>query len=341
MKRSNILIIQLRQIGDVVLTTPILRIIKKAHPDCHITFLTEKPCDQLLSRNPFVDDILINNRKAPWYETVKLGRKLRKKKYDAVLDFMGNPRSAILSFLSGAPKRISYPAKVRGMLYTHNVFPSKEYAVEIKKRLLAPLDIKSGWNTPQLFLSKEEREAGSALRRDLLQDGKCNHTRLITVDPSHRRATRRYPADHYGALCREMAIKLNALPVILWGPGEEDLAEQVVEASIGAAVKAPPTKLREMAALIASADLHVGNCSAPRHMAVAVDTPTFTILGSTSSGWTYPAPEHANISLGLDCQPCNANACDRNMVCLTDLSPEKVFMELRTFAAEKLKWKDA
>lgn len=337
MKRSNFLIIQLRQIGDVVLTTPIPSILKKAMPDCRISFLTEPPSDQLLAQNPFIDELLLNNRKAPWYETLKLGNALRRKKFDVVIDFMGNPRSAILSFLSGAAMRISYPAKGRGILYTHNVFPTKEYAVEIKKRLLGPLGVQSDLNKPQIFLSDEELAQGVALRQKLLNN---ERKRLITVDPSHRRSTRRYPAEHYGALCGKMADNLDALPVVLWGPGEEALAERTVEASGGAAVKAPPTRLREMAALIAAADLHAGNCSAPRHIAVAVDTPTFIILGSTSSGWTHPSPEHEDIALGLDCQPCNANSCEKEMACLTGLSPEKVFNELKTFVMEKLKWKN-
>jgi hypothetical protein len=57
-----------------------------------------------------------------------------------------------------------------------------------------------------------------------------------------------------------------------------------------------------------------GTALRPRHPAVAVGTPTFTILGSTDSGWTYPPAEHTQTALDLECQPCNRNVCERGLV---------------------------
>jgi heptosyltransferase-2/heptosyltransferase-3 len=335
MMADRFLVIQLRQIGDVVLTTPIPHILKETRSTCRVVFLTEKPSDQLLVGNPHIDEIVLNDRKGTWRDTLRLAKVLRSRRFDAVLDCMGNPRSALLAFLSRAPIRISYPAKGRGVLYTHRVAPTREYAVEIKKRLLQPLGVSSARNRPEIFLSEAEREGGHELRGRLLGD--CAG-RLVTVDPSHRRATRRWPAEHYGTLCRRLAEELHSAPVVLWGPGEERDAEAVVASSAGRARKAPATRLREMAALIGAADLHLGNCSAPRHIAVAVGTPTFTILGSTSAGWTYPAPDHTQIALGLPCQPCNRNECDRDYACLRDLPPDRVFAELASWAEKSLGW---
>ena len=332
---KNVLIVQLRQIGDVVLTTPIARILKEELPGCRVSFLTEAPCDQLLRGNPFLDEILLSDRRGGWVETLRLGRRLRKSRFDAILDFMGNPRSAILSFLAGAPTRVSYPAKGRGVLYTHRIRPPHVYAVDFKKGLLQPLGIRSEWNRPEIFLTGEEAEWGHALRRERLGE---RSKRLITVDPSHRRVTRRWPAPHYGALCRRIRDELGALPLVLWGPGEEEVAEEVIAGSGARAVKAPPTTLRQMAALIAASDLHLGNCSAPRHVAVAVGVPSFTILGSTSPGWTHPSAQHSQLALGLECQPCNRGDCPRELACLTGLTPDRVFGELSAWTREALDW---
>lgn len=337
MGSKRFLVIQLRQIGDVILTTPIVRILKEAWPGCRVAFLTERPSDQLLVGNPYLDEVLLNDRKGSWRDTLRLARELRKRRFEGVLDFMGNPRSALLTFLSGTPVRVSYPAKGRGLLYTHRIAPTREYAVEIKKRLLAPLGIESAWNRPEVFLSEEEKRWGAEKRARLLGGA----ARLVTVDPSHRRATRRWPAAHYGQVCRELRVAWDAATAVLWGPGEEADADAVVAASAGAAVKAPPTKLREMAALIAAADLHLGNCSAPRHLAVAVGTPTFTVLGATSAGWTYPSPEHTQTALGLPCQPCNRNECGRDFACLRELAPEAVLDALDGWVATSLGWRPA
>lgn len=332
---ESFLVIQLRQIGDVVLTTPIPHILKEARLGCRVSLLTERPSDQLLQGNPHIDEVLLSDRKGSWLDTLHLALALRRRRFDAVVDCMGNPRSALLAFLSGAPVRISSPQRVRGVLYTHQVPLEGAYAVDYKKCLLRPLGIESSWDRPEIFLTREESAAGRAERDRLLEPGVA---RLVTVDPSHRRATRRWPAGHYGALCRRLRREAGALPVVLWGPGEEDLAREVVGCSEGAAVVAPPTRLREMAALLAAADLHLGNCSAPRHMAVAVGTPTFTVLGSTSGGWTHPAPEHTHLALGFECQPCNRNKCDRDRACLVDLAPSRVFEELCAWTASCLGW---
>jgi ADP-heptose:LPS heptosyltransferase len=333
---QNFLIVQLRQIGDVVLTTPIARILKEELPGSRVSFLTEAPCDQLLRGNPFLDEILMSDRSGGWVETLRLGRRLRKRRFDAVLDFMGNPRSAILSRLAGAPMRVTYPVKGRGVLYTHRVRPPDGYAVDYKKGLLQPLGVRSKWNCPEIFLTDDELESGRAVRQELLAGGS---KRLITVDPSHRRRTRRWPASHFGALCRRIRDELDALPLVLWGPGEERIAEEVIAASEARAVKARSTALRQMAAIIAAADLHLGNCSAPRHVAVAVGVPSFTILGSTSPAWTHPAAHHAELALGAECQPCNRNDCPREFACLRDLAPAQVFGELSAWTRQTLGWR--
>lgn len=329
---ESFLVIQLRQIGDVVLTTPIPRILKEARPASRVTFLTEAPSDRLLAGNPFIDEVLVSRRGGA-REALRLARELRRRRFGVVLDFMANPRSALLGRLSGAPERLSYRRRWRRFLYTRTVVPRDGYAVEYKKSLLEALGVSSGWNRPEIFLTADETDRSARWRREL-----GGPRRVATVDPTHRRPSRRWPPVQFGALCGRLAAELDVLPVVLWGPGEEAEAERVVAESGGAARKAPPTGLREAAALIAAADLHVGNCSAPRHIAVAVGTPTFTIRGSTSSGWTHPSPLHADVALGLPCQPCNRGACDREHACLRDLGADAVFEELRAWAREVLGW---
>jgi len=78
-----------------------------------------------------------------------------------------------------------------------------------------------------------------------------------------------------------------------------------------------------MAAVQSLATLHVGNCSAPRHMAVAVGTPSLTIQGATSVGWLFPSPEHISANKWPKGCPCNENSCRMGTrECLLKLSPE-------------------
>ncbi len=333
---TNFLLIQLRQLGDVLLTTPIARIIKETHPGAAVCFWTEAACQSVLQENPYIDRMVVSERTSNLQHTFSLVRQLRQSRFDVLIDFMSNPRSAIFSFLSGAPMRISYRKGGRGLLYTHQVDPGNvPYAVDYKKALLQPLGIKNEWHLPEIFLTQKEHVFGRDLRQKLLPPEKL---RLITIDPSHRRYTRRWPAEHYARFSKLMAEQMRALPLVLWGPGEEETARKIVAASGNRAMMAPETSVREMAALIKAADLHVGNCSAPRHIAVAVGTPSFTILGSTSSGWTFPAEIHTDCSLGIHCQPCNRNECSIKVKCLTDLLPQDAFEQLARWTHASLGW---
>jgi ADP-heptose:LPS heptosyltransferase len=104
------LFIQLRRIGDILMCTPGIRAFKKKFPDCRLDFLTELP--DVLQGNPVIDEVINVDRSKqynPLYQ-YRLIRKIAKKKYDLVVDFFANPRSAYYSFLTGAEKRLSFGA---------------------------------------------------------------------------------------------------------------------------------------------------------------------------------------------------------------------------------------
>ena len=161
---------------------------------------------------------------------------------------------------------------------------------------------------------------------------------MATVDAGHKDPARQWPVEQFGKLCRYLLDKYGVRSVLVRGPDEEDTANSVVELSGGAAYLPPPTTLRQMASLVEAADVHVGNCSAPRHIAVGVDTPSFTILGSSSFNWTHPDPIHTHALKGLDCQPCRKGECTIEFVCLSGLSFEEVSDEFDRWASQVLGW---
>lgn len=322
----RILVCQLRQIGDVLLATPSLALLRRRYPDAQIHLLTEKKCTALLEHNPDVDFVWALDKKALdtlprevlWYWNVA------RTGYDLVVDFQQLPRCRWVVAFSGARVRLSYtPPWYTRPLYTHWTDMLDGYSAMSKASVLRPLGIHWNGEPPRIWLTDAERDVARAV---LAAAGLEPGQRFISLDPTHRQYTRRWPARHYAALVRlliEHDPSLRFLP--LWGPGEEDDIREL-SANCPAGSLLLPSRmlsLREMAACIEQAVLHVGNCSAPRHIAVAVGTPSCTVLGSTSNAWTFPSPEHADIAAGLPCQPCNRNQCD-NLRCLNELSPETV-----------------
>ena len=323
----RILVCQLRQIGDVVLATPSLELLKRRYPEAELHLLTEKKCASLLEHNPYLDHVWALDKKKldtlprelAWYW------KVARTGYDLVVDFQQLPRCRWVVAFSGAQVRLSYtPPWYTRLLYTHSADMLDGYSAMSKASVLRPLGITWNGERPRIWLTDEERAAARAL---LLETGfRPDAQRLVTLDPTHRQPTRRWPLAHYAELVRllsERDASLRFLP--FWGPGEEAEIQELARRCPAGSLLLPSRmlSLREMAACIAEAELHIGNCSAPRHIAVAVGTPSLTVLGSTSPSWTFPAPEHAHIALNMPCQPCNRNCC-ADPHCLTGMLPGPV-----------------
>jgi ADP-heptose:LPS heptosyltransferase len=140
---------------------------------------------------------------------------------------------------------------------------------------------------PILAVSDAAHAWAAATWTDLgLDDGQ-----VVAINPGSRRADRRWAG--FPALARRIVAATGAKVLVSWGPGERELAQAVVAGCDGGAVLAPATSIEQLGALLARCALLVGNDSAARHIAVAVDTPTLTIsIGTTPETWTYPGPGH-------------------------------------------------
>jgi ADP-heptose:LPS heptosyltransferase len=328
---KRILVCQLRQIGDVVLTTHIPEMLKKKYPDAEIDFFTEKKCAPVLEHNPFVSEIKILDKA----DLTHFGKEIRaywriaRNSYDLVIDFQQLPRCRFVVLFSRAPVRFtSTPPWYNRWLYTHFTEPAKTHAIIRKAKMLAPLGIEWAGEMPNFHLTQEEKNEAQSL---LIAHGVNQPENiLVSVAPTHHSPTRKWPASHYGQLINLAVTHNKRIKFFLFhGPGERECAEEVLKVANcpeNCILPESMLSIRQMAAVIEKADIHIGNCSAPRHCAVAVGTPSLTIIGSAGSGWTFPKPEHIDISKNLPCQPCKRNTCALQSVpCLATLQPEAVY----------------
>lgn len=327
----RILVCQLRQLGDVILTTPALELLHRRFPNAEVDLFTEKKCVPLLENNPHVHKVWGLDKKAltPFTRELAWYWHVARSGYDLVVDFQQLPRCRWVVGFSGAEVRLSYtPPWYTRLLYTHWADPLDGYAAMCKASVLAPLGIVWNGEKPRLYLSEAERAHADSLLAFL---GYAPGLTLISLDPTHRQATRRWGLSQYAELvCRLHAARPDLRFLPLWGPGEEDDIRRLSAAVPQSALLIPEKmlSLREMAACIAAASLHIGNCSAPRHMAAALDTPSLVIRGSTSDSWTFPDQSlHSTVALNLPCQPCNRNTCP-HCDCLLNLTAEVVEKEV-------------
>lgn len=290
---QRILLIQLRQLGDILLTTPCIREIKRQHPDAHITFLSHPMGRLILNGCPDLDELLTYSTDSLVSEW-QLARSIKQRKFDLVFDFMNNPRSAFYAAASMSPQRIAFHSR-RRIFYTKTVQKplTARYIVQEKFDLLRAVGLDP--QDESLVLPWTESDAGPALKFFSSQ-GTQRRLRFI-LSPTHRRPDRQWPLERYAKLAEFLVRGWDAEVTWLWGPGEEDIAEEGVKLCEVPTRKAPKTTFREMAALIANHDCFIGNSNGPSHVAVAADTPSLQIHGPTNAiSWCPMTERHQALS---------------------------------------------
>jgi ADP-heptose:LPS heptosyltransferase len=300
----KILVVQLRQLGDILLTTPVLREIKRNIPGSSITFLSHNMGRLILDDCPFIDDYFTYGSDWTIRQEISLAATLRARKFDYAFDFMNNPRSALYTLGSLARERVAFRS-ARWWCYNNWVQRKgpEQYIVRDKFRILEAAGIRTNpQNADQLVLPWFEKETGPVMRFVGQHPWASDAPLRVALSPTHRREARRWPLDRYAALADFLARNWGAFVVWVWGPGEEGDIDAVMGMCKETTYKAPKTSFRELAALIANTDLFIGNSNGPSHVAVATGTPSLQLHGPTrASAWCpQNARHHAIQAASMD-----------------------------------------
>ena len=298
---KTILLCQLRQIGDVTVSTICVELLARAYPEAAIDFYTEKKCEPVVRHNPHLRHIweLDKDRLTNLLREIVFYWKVASGDYDLIVNCQQIPRCtwiAIFARLRGRTKRLLALSARRHTrpLYTDNVVDSTPgYAGEMKTRILQPLGIHWDGQPPRIYLEEKEKEEARALFASL---GLAGHP-VVTVDGTHRREYNRWSPESFAALLDGFSEQYPDVRFFLsYGPGEKGETEAIRQASRYPERMVLPvsvTGIRLLAACISQSAMHLGTCSAPRHLAAALDIPTFTVGGEVSFVWTLPDPAHA------------------------------------------------
>jgi lipopolysaccharide heptosyltransferase II len=321
----KILIIQLRRIGDVIVTTPVIDVLRRQFPDARIEFLVELAAAPVLDRTPGLDERLVFDKSKFWFWV----RELRRRRYDWVLDFMNNPRTAQLSWASGAPVRAGFVVPFWSLVYTHRVArpTAAVYAVQNKFALLRRLGVPAPADAlPRLAVDDSEMDA---LRVWWTESGLDRATERIAVMPKHRHAIRQWPPAKFKETIRRLLSTSGRSVILVGGADERAALEDVAAEFSGRAWVMPAGSLHRAAAVLSRCRVAVTNDSGLMHLAVAVGTPTVTVYGPTSPGSWNPgrAPHRFVQAEGLACLVCNRDRCPYGHECMEWVSPERVVSE--------------
>ncbi len=312
---ESVLVSRLRFMGDVILTTPLLAALRRGFPGVHIGYLVEEPYHTLLEHHPDVDE-LYAFKSGSERGQLDLVRSLRGRKWDAAIDLFGNPRSALLLYMSGARRRIGGDFRGRRHLYTHRIPDHGERmtAIAYHLRYLAPLGLSGDGAHPRIVVTEAEKEEA---RRYLQARGYDPGRPVIGLHPGATWPAKRWFPERFAALAARLLNEKRQV-LITMGPGEEEIVGTVLGLLPTGLPRPEILPLRRLAALLSQLALFVSNDCGPLHLAPAVGTKTVGIFGPGEPDIWFPYDEAAGHRLAyhtLDCSHCHRDHCS-SMACM-------------------------
>ena len=320
---GSILVIQLGDIGDVVLATASFQALKACLPEARVFALVRKGCETLLAADPALSGVFESRRgggktMVSLKENIALARSLRAEQFDLAIDLRTGDRSALLALLARAREKVAYAGDgafwrrfVFSRLFDHlEVAPPPAHpGADQSLRILRAAGVDTGDFRPRLFVSGE---ADAAARRILAAEGVALGAPFVTVNPFSRWKYKEWGHDRWAAVISLLGER-HGLTSVLVGTGEEGEAAAGIVRKAGGRARsiAGRTSLGELAAVIRRSALHLGVDSAAPHMAAALGTPTLTIFGPSDwRAWIVAGDLCRVITPDMPCVPCNQKGCD-------------------------------
>ncbi|MEA2765143.1 MAG: heptosyltransferase [Gemmatimonadaceae bacterium] len=327
---SGSLVIQTSFLGDVILTTPLIRELAKRGP---VDVLVTPQGAGVLANNPDIRTVIPYDKRGTYGSALNLWQTVRelrtRRPYEAAYLAQGSFRSGLLAVMTGAKRRIGFASSTGRALYTHQLpyRPDRHHAERLWSLAMSecadpptPDQVR-----PRLYPSDEDR---LIVDRMLRRNGSLDEP-FVALAPGSAWGTKRWP--YYVELARRTSE--HARIAIIGAKSDAPIADEISGAvPAGSVINAVgELSLLASAELIGRAQAIVTNDSAPQHLASAMGTPTLTIFGPTvpEFGFGPLAERRAVAGLdGLSCRPCDRHGPQRcplgHWRCMRELSPDYI-----------------
>ena len=321
----NILIVRLGALGDIVHTVPAAAALRRAFPQARIDWVVDARYAGFADLIVPVDRVVTLEKPtiAAWIDLV---RQLRSSPYDAALDFQGLMKSAVVARASGARRVVGFSIwhlreKTARPFYSEVDEPADAvHVIQKNLGLLATVGVQS--TSVEFPLARRHSAALEVIADEL---AKAGGAAFALLNPGAAWPNKRWPSARFGEVAAFLYEVRGLVPYVLWGPGEAPLAQEVIEASGGAARLAPPTTVADILELAREAALMVSGDTGPLHIAGAAGTPIVAIFGPTDPARNGPwSPEDVVVSRYGSCGCSYRRACRQPAWCLADVSVAEV-----------------
>jgi lipopolysaccharide heptosyltransferase II len=343
---QRILVIKLGALGDLVLITPSLRLLRRRYPKAFISLLVDEPFYELALSLPFVDEVLVYHRsksRGGLRRYLKLLSSLRQQGFDMTIDFQNIPKTHLLSFLSGTPKRLGYDRGSFGFLLTSGAKGHKDTLPPIQHqfRVLRCLGLGVGHQdeTLELNSSPKAQEVVSGWLGEKQVDSVFV---TLSLSASHKWPTKNWDLDNYVELGKLTRDAYPGVRFILIGTEKEKKIAAKFQKNFTDSDTlnlVGKTSINEMGEVIRRSQLVIAPDSAPLHMAAAFKVPALGLFGPTSA--ERHAPPNSKQTLfqkKVDCGPCYSRECvTKTHECMKLITPKEVFLAVKKYLDDRMR----
>ena len=327
---GRILISRLLYLGDVILSLPMVQMLRDLFPNAQIDYLARGVAADVLVGEPVFDRIFrMSDDDRGYRSTLRLIRQLRERRYSLAVDLYSNPRSAITVRLSGATMRVGGSRRIRRRLYTHavSVPDGVRAATDFHIEHIRSLGINGHASKPSLTISDAENDDALST---LQKHGVDLESPIIGIHPGGKWEVKRWPVAHFASLARQLIDHYAMQVVVMHGPDEEIYRDELEKRVGDRAVYLPTLPIRQTAAVIHALDAMVVSDGGIMHVGVAVGTPTVGIYGSAEPDVWFPYQNHGPYVAAyvpITCRPCHSHVCS-HISCLQKVTATMVEQKL-------------
>lgn len=331
----RILVARTDRIGDVLLSTPVISVLREQYPESHLTVLVAPYSREAVEGHPALDEVLLDRESSEdgiFSGLFCLVREIKRHRFDILILLHPTFRLALAGALARIPIRIGTGYRAYSLLFNRRVYEHRKNAlrheVHYNLGMLEPLEIDAGMTAdPDIVVCEDDVKAA---RRHLLACGIDDDTPFVVLHPGSGGSARDWPGNHFADLADR--INMEGLGQVLFTGGIDEvvLINSIQDRmSTSSSNLAGKTNIKELAAILTSSRLCVANSTGPMHLSAAVGTPTVSlfcpIVPCSPTRWGPYGEGHTVLKPDVPaCPACIGLKCEY-YDCMSSISVESVF----------------
>jgi len=330
MEIKKILMIRLKRIGDIVMTTPALSAFRERYPQAHISYLVEEPYKDLVEGNSDLDEIIAVPSHAKIRDFLRILHRIRKTRYDVVLDFHGGPKAFLFTLLAKTQLRIGHKIRYKHIFYDVKIERKTKdkpiHSVENHFKLVKALDVKAD-QIPRFKLPPANKIEILKIE-EFINKNKLRNTKIIAFHIGAGNEFRKWDLMRLKRITDLLSQIPGTSIVLVGGVADRILETQILKkSSLPLFSLVGQLNLRELQEFISRSSLFIGPDSGPMHIAAATETPIVACFGPALSV-TFRPWKASSIIIEKDypCRPCSQKKCIYgDFRCFQDITPDEIY----------------